>query len=155
MISGVFAFLGVFFTIKYYKKSDEKKEKAAIQPFLLVTVGADKDVKNGFTLCPESDEKKATEEIKVTIKNIGNGFANTLVVYTGFNLGGFAYNKVISVDESEYLFFRSNPDDLGKGLCFEIQYIDAMRNEYIQEYEIIKEYGHIDIKCGYPGFLQQ
>lgn len=155
VISGVFAFLGVFFTIKYYKESDEKKEKAAIQPFLLVTVGADKAVKNGFTLGPESDEKKATEEIKVTIKNIGNGFAKTLVVHTGFNCGGLAYNKVISVGESEYLFFRSNPDDLGKGLCFGIQYIDAMRNEYIQEYEIINEYGHIDIKCGYPGFLEQ
>lgn len=155
VFSGVFAFLGVFFTIKYYKESDKKKEKTAIQPFLLVTVGADKDVKNGFTLGPESDEKKAIEEIKVTIKNIGNGFANTLVIHTGFNSGGSAYNKVISASESEYLFFRLNSDDLGKGLCFGIQYIDAMRNEYIQEYEIIKEYGHIDIKCGYPGFLEQ
>lgn len=154
-ISGVFAFLGVFFTIRYYKESDEQKEKAAIQPFLLVTVGANKDIASGFELGPKSDEKKATKEIKVTIKNIGNGFAKTLVVHTGFNFGGMAYDKVISVGEAEYLFFMADPDDLAKGLCFEIQYIDAMRNEYIQEYRIIENQGHIDIECGYPGFLEQ
>lgn len=154
-ISGVFAFLGVFFTIRYYKESDEQKEKAAIQPFLLVTVGANKNTASGFELGPKSDEKKATKEIKVTIKNIGNGFAKTLVVHTGFNVGGMAYNKVISVGEAEYLFFRADPDDLAEGLCFGIQYIDAMRNEYIQEYMIIENHGLIDIECGYPGFLEQ
>lgn len=56
--SGVFAFLGVFYTIKYYKESDEQKEKAAIKPFLLVTVGADKDTKKGFALGAKPDEKK-------------------------------------------------------------------------------------------------
>jgi hypothetical protein len=157
-ISGVFAFCGVFFTIRYYKESDEQKEKAAIQPFLLVTVGANKNIERGFKLGklgPESDEKKATKEIKVTIKNIGNGFAKTLVVHTGLNLGGMAYNKLISVDEAEYLFFMADPDNLARGVCFEIQYIDAMRNEYIQKYSIIENYGSIDIECGYPEFLEQ
>lgn len=146
-------FLG-FFTIGYYKESDEQKEKAAIQPFLLVTVGANKDA-SGFELGPKSDEKNATKEIKVTIKNIGNGFAKTLVVHTGFDLGGMAYNKVISVGEAECLFFKADPNALVKGLCFGIQYIDAMRNEYIQEYRIIENHEHIDIECGYPGFLEQ
>lgn len=154
-ISGVFAFLGVFFTIRYYKESDEQKEKAAIQPFLLVTVGANKDIASGFELGPKSDEEKATKKIKVTIKNIGNGFAKTLVVNTGFNFGGMAYNKVISVGEAEYLYFMVDPDDLANGLCFGIEYIDAMRNEYIQEYMIIENHGHIDIECGYPEFLEQ
>ena len=153
-ISGVFAFWGVFFTIRYYKESDEQKEQAAIQPFLLVTMGADKDIASGFELGPKSDEKKATKEIKVTIKNIGNGFAKTLVVHTGFNFGGIAYNKVISVGESEYLFFLADPKDLPKGLCFGVQYIDAMRNEYLQEYTITENHGHIDIECGYPGLLR-
>ena len=36
MISGMLAFIGVFYTIRYYKESDEQKEKAAIQPFLNV-----------------------------------------------------------------------------------------------------------------------
>ena len=154
-ISGVFAFWGVFFTIRYYKESDNQKEKAAIQPFLLVTVGANKDVASGFELGPKTDEKKTTKEIRVTIKNIGNGFAKTLVVHTGFNLGGMAYNKVISVGEVEYLFFKVDPDYLTTGLFFGIQYIDAMRNEYIQEYRIMDRRGHIDIECGYPGFIEQ
>ena len=155
VFSGVFAFLGVFYTIKYYKESDEQKEKSAIQPFLLVTVGADKDVKKGFALGASSDEKKDQKEIKVTIKNIGNGFANTLVIHTGFNFGGLSYNKVISVGESEALFFMADPNDIKKGLNFGIQYIDAMRNEYVQEYTITDKNGHIDIECGYPGFLEQ
>lgn len=151
----MFAFLGVFYTIKYYKESDEQKEKSAIQPFLLVTVGAEKDVKKGFSLGANSDEKKCKKEIKVTIKNIGNGFANTMVIHTGFNFGGLSYNKVISVGESEALFFFADPNDLKKGLNFGIQYIDAMRNEYVQEYTVIDKNGHIDIECGYPEFLEQ
>ena len=155
IISGVFGFLGVFFTIRYYKESDAQKEKISIQPFLLVTVGSSKDAVTGFELGPRHDGKKATKEINVTIKNIGNGFAKTLVVHTGFNFGGLAYNKVISVGESETLFFMVDSNDLADGLSFTIQYIDAMRNEYMQKY-VIKDNGrHLDIECGYPGFLDQ
>lgn len=155
LISGVLAFFGVFYTIKYYKESDAQKEKAAIQPFLLVTLCTDKDARIGFTLGAKETEETATKEIVVTIKNIGNGFANTLVIHTGFNFGGQAYHKVISVGESEFVFFRVDPDVLANGVPFAIQYIDSMRNEYIQEYEITEKNGTIDIDCGYPGFLEQ
>lgn len=154
VFSGVFAFLGVFYTIKYYKESDEQKERSAIQPFLLVTVGSDKDTKKGFTLGDKSDEETG-EKIKVTKKNIGNGFANTLVIHTGFNLRGLSYNKVISVGDSDGLFFMVAPKDLKKEIDFGIQYIDAMRNEYVQEYKMSEEHGYIDIECGYPAFLEQ
>lgn len=155
IFSGIFAFGGVFFTIKYYKESDEQKEKAAIQPFLLVTVGADKNVTEGFELGPKSNREKTKQKLNITIKNIGNGFSNTLVVYTGFNIGGMAYNKVISVGESECLFFMIDANDLKEGRNFGIQYIDAMRNEYIQEYTVMKKNEHIDIECGYPRFLEK
>lgn len=46
-------------------------------------------------------------------------------------------------------------DELKEGLHFGIQYIDSMRNEYIQEYDMKKEYSSIKIECGYPGFLEQ
>lgn len=154
-ISGIFAFGGVFFTIRYYKESDEQKVKEELQPFLLVTTGANQEVASGFELGPKYDEKKATKKIIVTIKNIGNGFANTLVVHTGFNTGGMAYNKVISAGESEYLFFMIDPNDFAKGMSFGIQYIDAKRNEYIQEYMIKESHGHIYIECGYPEFLEK
>lgn len=155
VISGVLAFLGVFYTIKYYKESDEQKEKSLIQPFLLVTVGADKEPPNGFELGPKTDGKKATKQVKITIRNIGNGFANTLVIHTGYNVGGMAYNKVITVGDAQFLFFMADSDDLKQGMEFGIQYIDAMRNEYIQEYIISEKRGHVDIECGYPKFLKQ
>ena len=153
VFSGAFAFLGVFYTIKYYKESDMQKERASIQPFLLVTIGAHKDIPKGFSLGPNSGKEK-NKEIKVTIKNIGNGFANTLVVHTGFNLGGFAYNKLIQVNEAEYLFFMANSEEIQTGVSFQIQFIDSMRNEYIQEYKMIEKNGNIDIECGYPGLLE-
>ena len=89
------------------------------------------------------------------IKRIGNGFANTLVVHTGANSGGLAFNNVIAVGESIDLFFMVDEDELKKGLHFGIQYIDSMRNEYIQEYDMKKKYSSIKIECGYPGFLEQ
>jgi hypothetical protein len=155
LFSGCLAFLGVFFTIKYFKASDAKKEKAAIQPFLLVTVGTNNVPGLGFELGPQYDGKNATKEIKVTIANIGNGFGKTLVIHTGFNFGGLAYNKVITVGESESLFFKADPKAIQNGLDIGIQYIDAMRNEYIQEYHITENHGQIDIECGYPRFLEQ
>ena len=48
-----------------------------------------------------------------------------------------------------------NPNDLVKGINFSIQYIDAMRNEYVQEYTIKNDHKQIGIECGYPEFLEQ
>lgn len=155
VFSGIFAFLGVFYTIKYYKESDERKEKAAIQPFLFVAVGNNKDVQKGFELGPQSSSKVAKKRFNIAIKNIGNGFANTLVIYTGFNAGGMAYNHVITVGETKETYFMINTDDLRGGINFGIQYIDAMRNEYIQEYIIMERSGQINIECGYPKFIDE
>ena len=155
IISGMLAFIGVFYTIRYYKESDEQKEKAAIQPFLNVTVKSGGKATRGFSLGNLGEDKKIKLQVYVDIKNIGNGFANTLVVHTGANLGGLAFNNVIAVGESIDLFFVVDEDEVKDGLHFGIQYIDSMRNEYIQEYDMKKEYGSIKIECGYPGFLEQ
>ena len=66
-----------------------------------------------------------------------------------------AFNNVITVGESIDLFFLVDEDEVRDGLHFGIQYIDSMRNEYIQEYDIKKEYDSIKIECGYPEFLEQ
>lgn len=155
MISGTLAFIGVFYTIRYYKESDEQKEKAAIQPFLNVTVAPGGKATRGFSLGKLNADKKKQLQVNVNIKNIGNGFANTLVVHTGANFGGLVFNNVIAVGESIDLFFMVDEDELKEGLRFGIQYIDSMRNEYIQEYDMKKEYSSIKIECGYPGFLEQ
>ena len=155
IFSGAFAFLGVFYTIKYYKNSDDKKEKSAIQPFLLVTSGADKTPKSGFEVGEKSAVRDAKKDVNITIKNIGNGFASILVLHTGFNVGGLGYNKVLCVDEADYVFLKVDPKLLDDGFEFEIQYIDAMRNEYVQTYTIKSTNGHIDVECGYPQYLEQ
>lgn len=157
VVSGVLAFLGVFYTIRYYKDSDAQKERAAVQPFLLVKLGQDNrsDLSKGFSLgkVPEDDKKR--KEVRVSIQNIGNGFATTLVIHTGFNIGGLAFNKVIPVGECAYTFFMVDPENLKEGLHFGIQYIDSMTNEYIQEYTMESDGSLIKIECGYPQLLKQ
>jgi hypothetical protein len=157
LISGILAFLGVFYTIRYYKESDAQKERAAVQPFLMVELGQDPqhELKTGFGLGDRTDDTEKQKTINVTIKNIGNGFAKTLVIHTGFNIGGLAFNKVINVGDNAYTFFVLNKDNLQDGISFSLQYIDSMANEYMQEYTIKSEHSTIDIECGYPQLIKQ
>ena len=157
VVSGILAFLGVFYTIRYYKESDAQKERAAIQPFLMIELGQDPkhELRNGFSLGTRTDDKETQKTINVAIKNIGHGFAKTLVIYTGFNIGGLAFNKVINVGECAYTFFVLNKDNLKEGVSFDLHYIDSMTNEYIQEYTIKANHSTIDIECGYPQLLKQ
>lgn len=48
-----------------------------------------------------------------------------------------------------------DPKALEDGTEFGIQYIDAMRNEYIQVYELKSTRGQVNIECGYPEYLEQ
>lgn len=156
-IGGLCTLIALIATIHYYKESDKQKEKAAIQPFLHVTVGGnEREQQTGFSL-PGNPKKNPEElnEVKVTIKNIGNGFANILVIHTGANLGGLGFKRVITVGDSIYTFFMVDPEKLEDGLHFALQFVDAMRNEYIQEYEMKRDGSHILIDCGYPAFLEQ
>ena len=157
VVSGVLAFLGVFYTIRYYKDSDAQKERAAVQPFLLVKIGQDnrRELSKGFSLGSVPEDEKKRKEVRVSIQNIGNGFATTLVVHTGFNIGGLAFNKVIPVGECAYTFFMVDPENLRDGLKFRIQYVDSMTNEYIQEYTMLADGSSIEIDCGYPRLLEQ
>lgn len=157
VVSGILAFLGVFYTIRYYKESDAQKERAAVQPFLLVALGHNprNEVSTGFSLGDRADDKEKQKTINVTIKNIGHGFAKTLVIHTGFNIGGLAFNKVINVGDNTYTFFVLNTDNLNDGVSFALQYIDSMTNEYIQEYTIKKAHNTIEIECGYPHLMKQ
>lgn len=154
IFSGAFAFLGVFYTIKYYKNSDDKKEKRAIQPFLLVTVGAEKNPRRGFEVGEKIAAQNIKKDINISIKNIGNGFASILILRTGF-MGGLEYKKVLCVDETDYIFLKVDPKLLEDEIVFGIQYIDAMRNEYEQTYTMRSAKGHIDVECGYPQYLEQ
>lgn len=157
VVSGILAFLGVFYTIRYYKESDAQKERAAVQPFLLVELGQDPrhEPSTGFCLGDRTDDKEKEKTINVIIKNIGHGFAKTLFIHTGFNVGGHAFNKVITVGGNAFTFFVLNKENLQDGVSFSLQFIDSMTNEYIQEYTIKSKYNTIEIECGYPQLLGQ
>lgn len=105
VVSGILSFLGVFYTIRYYKESDAQKERAAIQPFLLVELAQDPrhELSTGFSLGNRTDDKEKKKTINVIIKNIEHGFAKTLVIHTGFNVGGNAFNRVITVGGRIYI----------------------------------------------------
>ena len=154
--SGVFAFLGVFYTIRYYKESDAQKERTTIQPFLLVQETKDPwyELPERFSLGKDSEEKDAQKEVCISIQNIGHGFANTLAIHTGVNIGGISFNKVILVGEHVYTLFIVNPIELKEGVSFSLQYIDSMTNEYIQDYSIKEGSNRIEIECGYPQLLE-
>ena len=156
VVSGILAFLGVFYTIRYYKESDAQKERAAVQPFLMVELGQDpkRELRTGYSLGASTDDKEKQKTIHVAIKNIGHGFAKILVIHTGYNTGGMAFNKVITVGDCAYTFFVLNKDNLKEDMSFALQYIDSMTNEYIQEYTVKMEHGNIDIECGYPQLLE-
>lgn len=154
VISGILAFLGVFYTIRYYKDSDEQKERASVLPFLLVKEVDRDDLKKGFALGKEPSEKEKQKQIGVSIQNIGNGFATTLVIHTGYNAGGLRFNYVILVGESINIYFIADSEELKEGLCFSLQYVDSMTNEYIQEYTVKSRNDRISIDCGYPQLLE-
>lgn len=157
MVSGVLAFLGVFYTIRYYKESDAQKERAAVQPFLMIETHVDPrhEASNGFFIGEKTEDNEKLRRIDVRIKNIGHGFAKTLVVHTNQTpIGGHAFNRVINVGESAYTFFMLNEEDTSEILAFALQYIDSMTNEYIQNYELRLEHGRLEIECGYPQVLE-
>lgn len=154
VVSGILAFLGVFYTIRYYKDSDAQKERASVLPFLLVKVVERDDLTRGFVLGEEPAEKEKRKQISVSIQNIGNGFATTLVIHTGYNAGGLSFNHVIPVGEIIYTYFIADSEELEKGLRFCLQYVDSMTNEYVQEYTVKSQNDKISIDCGYPQLLE-
>lgn len=129
VVSGMLAFLGVFYTIRYYKESDAKKERTAVQPFLMVELGQDPKhiLRTRFSLGDRTEDKEKQQTIYVAIKNIGHGFAKTLLIHTGFNIGGLAFSKVITVGDCAYTYFVLNKDSLKDGVSFALQYIDSMK----------------------------
>ena len=85
-----------------------------------------------FSLGDRTDDKEKQKTINVAIKNIGHGFAKTLVIHTGFNIGGLAFNKVINVGDNAYTFFVLNKDNLKYGIVKKISRLTDITNEMVQ-----------------------
>ena len=157
LVSGVFTFGGVYFTIRYYKRTDSEKERKSVQPFLFVEINFDerRNPLIGFSLGDDEVGKAEQKEIRIAIHNIGNGFANTLRIYTGVNDEGIEYNRVIPVNESTYTYFVAKEGRVNDGLPFCLHFLDSMGNEYSQEYLIHRHHSSIEIDCGYPCLVEK
>lgn len=170
LFSGSLAFIGVVFTIRYYKKQSEADKRNENMPFIeaRITSLEHKYAKSGPDLSksilivnPQKSNDYSGSDfdlLKVQFENIGKGFAHTLTINTGENIGGNYYNKLYKVNDTDELLLKIYLDDLNdiNNISFALQYIDCMTNEYVQEFTIIrKKRSKYTIECGYPIFLGQ
>lgn len=174
IISGLFTYFGVLITLKQYKSSEKKQSRLECIPFLRIELDGlynkELDLKipkqeriyEIRNINPKNSIKpQKTLYLKLKISNVGNGFANTLVVKTGENFGGIAYKKLILKNDSSELYLKINIYDEtinNYEIEFAIQYIDCKTNEYIQSYSITfenQDFKNADINNGYPKFLSQ
>lgn len=173
IISGALTVVGVILTIKYYRDSDAIKSRIEHMPFLMVEVNGYTDKKTddsiiGGVKIYEINSKSINNDIleekklyyRIRFRNIGQGFANTLVIYTGDNFGGIAYNELIQVNgNGEFCFeIHASKNMSGDEINFGVRYIDCMTNEYTQLYKIqwkSQNLNDIKLENGYPNFICQ
>lgn len=173
VISGSLTVIGVAWTIKYYNGSDAIKRRVEHMPFLMVEMNGytdkktDGSVTGGVNIYEikskeinNGNSEEKTFYYRIRLRNIGQGFANTLVIYTGDNFGGLAYNELIQVNDSGEFCFKIhiNKNILGDEINFGVSYIDCMTNEYTQLYKIqwkSQNFNDIKLENGYPSFICQ
>lgn len=111
-ISGTISIVGVYLTIKYYRDSDASKSRIEHMPFIYIKlIDAHKveavDLSKAKVIEVPNRKYEIDKGNKMLIdlelENIGNGFANTLVLHLGNNLGGEQYSKLIKVNETVHL----------------------------------------------------
>lgn len=160
IISGSLACLGVIFTIRYYKESDIKKERDAVRPFLragnMIVSGSGKAVVGAINLGPGKAQDR-TKEVKLTISNIGNGFAYTLRLYNDFDEEGMAFKRIYTVGGSDQVRFAFDIKqfDVGVKIPISIKYLDSKGNEYMQTFEFYRRDAKsigLRVDTGYPQF---
>jgi hypothetical protein len=162
IFSGIIAVFGVFYTIRFTRDTDRKKERQSIQPFLNVEiVGKSSETIKIIQIADESeyvDEKSIQEfcPIYLSITNIGNGFANTLTFGTGENLTGVSFKEVFTVNQKKEILLNVQTYKIQKGIKFFIWYADSVTNEYVQYYELKQNVNgtgfYLDV--GYPEVIE-
>lgn len=167
VISGTISFIGVFLTIRYYKNSDATKNRIEHMPFINIRMLQAQKIeipdliKEKTVEIPNRNyeiDKNKVMLLDLELENIGNGFANMLVIHIGTNLGGEEYHELLKINEKTHLKLKIYLDDMQHcqhNVVFCLQYIDCMTNEYIQQYEVKYSKKSIKIGNGYPKFIGQ
>ncbi len=154
MVSGTLAFLGVFYTIRYYKKTDEQRERAGVMPFLMLNY-TPRDIFN-----PKLSIKLGTiyndylkKNYLIRVENIGNGFARSISIVTEEHRAGYSFCDVIPVNTSSYFVFCAQSGCFSNYCHFYIQYVDSKNNKYQQQYCAFFSTDDVDIRCEPPELL--
>ena len=165
VISGTLTIVGVVWTIKYYKDSDSSKTRVEHMPFLMFelkeifeTGDENRKGETIYTIDRSGESEIETVLCRMKISNIGRDFASVLVLHTGENLSGVMYHELLKAGDSKEvglkILYDKNIDK--KEISFGIQYIDCMRNEYIQKYSLCwsDDINDMRIEQGYPQFVK-
>lgn len=164
-ISGTLTIVGVVWTIKYYKDSDSSKTRVEHMPFLMFELketfeATDEKCKgeNIYTINRSNKGEIETVLCRMKISNIGRDFASVLVLHTGENLSGVMYHELLKAGDIKEIGLKILYDKSidKKEISFGIQYIDCMRNEYIQKYLLCWSDDIYDMRIeqGYPKFIK-
>ena len=157
IISGILSFFGVFYTIRYYKESDEQRQRVSVQPFLLAEFVNDEECQPVlFTYLGEKlPEKEYQTKFLIKITNIGNGYAKLRMLIRDNNKNADVFPVVLKINETIYIDVTISIFDLLHPIEFSIQFIDSMTNEYIQKYIIRSEVALRDIESEYPQLCEK
>lgn len=157
-VSGLIALGGTFIIINYYRKSDLANKRIENQPFLNIVVKSKSNQPPDEGVFFELGKGDMCIYIQIVIKNIGKGFAQTLVYYDGSNFGGNEFRNTIESGkelDKEYVIKVKYKDSSVKE-SFSIMFMDCFLNEYIQGFEITANYDseiamkNVNVLCDYP-----
>lgn len=154
LISGLIALGGTFIMIRYYRQSDIQNKINENKPFINISVKSWCSSNERNPVLFELGSGERISFIELAIKNIGKGFAQTLVYYNGANIGGVAFRHTLEqASQLEKTCFVKLKYDLtsNKNMTFGIMFMDCFSNEYIQTFEIsVESDGSATISCNYP-----
>ncbi|MGX8710942.1 MAG: hypothetical protein ACQGTM_11940 [bacterium] len=157
-VSGLLALGGTFIIINYYRKSDLTNKRLENQPFLNIMVKSKSNQPPKESVLFELGSGNMCIYIQIVIKNIGRGFAQTLVYYDGSNFGGNEFRNTIESGrelDKQYVI-KIKYKDSSVREAFGIMFMDCFSNEYIQSFEITADYddkvamNNLNILCDYP-----
>ena len=150
MISGIVACIGVVATIRYYKESDAKKERAAIMPFFKVWK-EELNIDNDYIYLPRDIEKAQAGKASciIAVQNIGNGFAQVEDVRCRNDLTESIVGKTITKEQGMHLYLLiKDPNHVDE--MIDIHFRDVCGNKYVQTLHVCNEKGEIQLSNDYP-----
>ena len=157
VFTGLMAYVGVVFSIQYYRRSNREYERLKIMPYLDVTVietggevKAEDDIPEGEDVIVSPEYGMAEQTgiwLKMTIRNVGYGFAKVLSFWFEGNNLSVTVNKMLTTEEQMEAVFvmpKSN------SYPFFLTFVDPRMQLYAQRYSLCRDGGRMVCKSNVP-----